>query len=68
MRESPEIDWTGVQPDRSPLMPLNADTFLVRLRLLNERVNSIRALRAAFEQAHGSRLSPDHQSAARSAR
>lgn len=46
--ESPEVDWTGVEPDRSPISPLDATQFVARLRLLGERVESIRVLRQGF--------------------
>ena len=45
-----DIDWTGVQPDQSPIAPLNADTFVERLRLLSERANNLLILRNAFSQ------------------
>ena len=53
-----DIDWTGVQPDQSPIAPLNADTFVERLRLLSERANSLLILRNALsqQQPHGDQL------------
>lgn len=50
------IDWTGVQPDRSPIRPLDAETFSTRLRLLAERAESLTRLRQAFHDQ-----SPDGQ-------
>ena len=46
--DDPDIDWTGVQPDRSRIAPLDAQTFLVRLQLLSERAHSLTVLRRAF--------------------
>ena len=47
-----KIDWTGVQPDQSPIAPLDRESFLVRLRLLSERAFSLAMLRNAFAQQH----------------
>ena len=46
----PDIDWTGVQPDQSPIEPLDERTFIIRLRLLSERATSMTILRNALEQ------------------
>ena len=56
--EGPAIDWTGVQPDRSPIAPLNEESFIVRLRLLSERAESLTILRKAFaeQSSHGEQL------------
>lgn len=55
----PDIDWTGVQPDQSPIAPLDERTFKIRLRLLSERATSLMILRNAFkqQQAHGDQSS-----------
>jgi len=50
MPHPPDIDWTGVEPDRSPIAPLDATSFVQRLNRLSERVRSLRTLRAAFQQ------------------
>ena len=44
------IDWTGVQPDDSPIEPLNGRTFLLRLRRLEEHVHDLRLLRRALKK------------------
>jgi hypothetical protein len=44
------IDWTGIQPDQSPIGPLDANSFIVRLLLLSERAESLTVLRNAFRQ------------------
>ena len=56
--EDPNIDWTGVQPDRSRIAPLDGNSFIARLRLLSERANSLTILRNAFnqEQSDGKQL------------
>lgn len=46
------IDWTGVEPDQSPVQPLDANTFAARLRLLSERAESLTTLRRAFTEQH----------------
>jgi len=58
------IDWTGVQPDQSPIAPLDERTFTMRLRLLSERATNIMILRNAFKQQHpdGHQLSRDPES------
>lgn len=57
------IDWTGIGPDESPIEPLDARTFLLRLQRLDERVRDLRLLRRALmeRQPHDRRLSPDPQ-------
>ena len=53
------IDWTGVQPDDSPIEPLDGRTFLLRLRRLEEYVHDLTLLRRALmeQQSHGPRVS-----------
>ena len=55
------FDWTGVEPDLSPIQPLDARTFEARLRLLSERAESLTILRRAFSEQHarGQQLPPD---------
>jgi hypothetical protein len=36
-----DIDWTGVAPERAPIAPLDAQSFLVRLRRLDERAGNM---------------------------
>ena len=57
--EDSNIDWTGVQPDQSPIAPSDDISFAIRLRLLSERARSITILRKAFteQQPHGEQLS-----------
>jgi hypothetical protein len=43
-------DWTGVEPESSPIAPLNATTFLARLRRLSDRAESLMLLRKAFAE------------------
>lgn len=66
----PEIDWTGVQPDHSPIAPLDERTFKVRLRLLSERATSMMILRNAFkqQQPHDDQLSRDSEPPSRQSR
>ncbi len=66
----PDIDWTGVQSDRSPIAPLDSDSFVVRLRLLSERAHSLTILRYAFaeQQPHGEQLSRNPEPASRPSR
>ncbi len=45
-----QIDWSGVEPDRSPIGPLDDQTFVVRLRRLSERAESLTILRKAFTE------------------
>jgi hypothetical protein len=47
-------DWTGVQPDQSPIAPLDARTFAARLHRLSERSASLTTLRRAFTEQHPS--------------
>jgi hypothetical protein len=63
----PEVDWTGVRPDESPIAPLDAHSFTARLRLLSERASSLTVLRNAFaqQQAHADRFSRDSEQASR---
>ena len=55
------IDWTGVQPDNSPIEPLDGRTFLLRLRRLEEHVHDLTLLRRALmeRQPHDRRVSRD---------
>jgi hypothetical protein len=64
------IDWTGVAPDQSPVAPLDAHTFALRLRRLSERAASLTTLRQAFADQHprGEQLPRDPESALRSSR
>jgi len=64
---SPDIDWTGVKSDESPVAPLDANTFVLRLRLLGERANDLTILRAAFveQNTRGEQLSRPSESALR---
>jgi len=48
------IDWTGVEPDQSPVAPLDGHTYVARLRLLSERAASLTTLRKAFAEQHPS--------------
>jgi hypothetical protein len=41
-------DWTGVAPDRSPVAPLDARTFVERLRRLSERAEALTLLRQSL--------------------
>jgi hypothetical protein len=63
-----DIDWTGVEPERSPIAPLDARSFVARLRLLSERASSMRTLREAFARQHGPELSRDPGTAPRQPR
>ena len=65
-----DIDWTGFEPDASPVQPLDAHTFVARLRLLSERVESLTILRKAFTEQHpsGEHLSRSSESAPRPSR
>ena len=55
------IDWTGVQPDDSPIEPLDGRTFLLRLRRLEGYVHDLILLRRAMkeQQAHDRPVCPD---------
>lgn len=68
--QDPNIDWTGVQSDRSPIGPLDSDSFVLRLRLLSERAHSLTILRNAFaqQQFHGEQLSRDSKPVSRPSR
>jgi hypothetical protein len=73
MRMQPEdeqnVDWTGVQPDQSPIAPLDGRTFTERLRLLSERANSLTILRNALTQrSHADQLSRDSEPPSRQSR
>jgi hypothetical protein len=48
----PQIDWTGVLPDQSPIAPLDEATFMQRLRLLSDRAEAVTTLRKAFQEQH----------------
>ena len=64
------VDWTGVQPDRSPIQPLDAKTFSGRLRLLSERAASLTRLRTAFtdQPPNGQQLPRDPEPTPRPSR
>jgi hypothetical protein len=64
------IDWTGVEPEASPLEPLDARTFAIRLQRLSERAGSLTRLRKAFADQHprGEQLPRDSESAPRPSR
>ncbi len=64
------VDWTGVQPDRPPIGPLDEESFSLRLRLLSERARSLTTLRKAFaeQRSHGEQLSRDPEPASRPSR
>lgn len=47
-QERDGVDWTGVQPDTSPIGPLDSRSFPVRLQRLGERARSLTVLREAF--------------------
>ena len=57
------IDWTGVQPDDSPIEPLDGRTFLLRLRRLEEHVHDLTLLRRALmeQQSHDPRVSSNSE-------
>ena len=57
------IDWTGVQPDDSPIEPLDGRTFLLRLRRLEAHARDLTLLRRALmqRQAHDRRVSADSE-------
>ena len=48
----PNVDWSGVRPDSSPIGPLDPDSFVSRLRLPSERARSLTLLREAFRDQH----------------
>ncbi len=64
------IDWTGVQPDRSPIEPLDDNSFSIRLRRLTERAESLTILRNAFaqQQSNGKQFSRDFEPTSRRSR
>jgi hypothetical protein len=64
------VDWTGFQEDQTPIEPLDARTFAIRLRLLSERAGSLAILRKAFteQQSRGEQLSRDPEPASRPSR
>jgi len=64
------VDWTGVQPDQTPIPPLDDQTFAGRLRLLSERAESLTRLRTAFtdQTRHGQQLPRDFEPTARPSR
>ena len=68
--DQPSIDWTGVQPDRSPIDPLDEQSFTLRLRLLSDRARSLTTLREAFaeQRSHGEQLSRHSEPASRPSR
>lgn len=57
------IDWTGVQPDDSPIAPLDGRTFILRLRMLGERARDLTLLRRARneQQPHDRRVHRDSE-------
>ncbi len=65
-----EIDWSGVKPDQSPIPPLDAVTFVNRLRLLEDRAAGVTMLRKAFHEQHSNddQISRDSEPAARQRR
>ena len=65
-----DIDWTGVRPDESPIEPLDARSFAVRLRLLSERARSLTILRNTFteQRSDGERLPRNFEPASRPSR
>ena len=56
-------DWTGVQPDDSPIEPLDERTFILRLRMLGERARDLTLLRRARNerQPHDRRVHRDSE-------
>jgi hypothetical protein len=65
-----EIDWTGVQPDPSPIRPLDAVTFVERLRQLTDRAAALTLMRKAFHDQHfnDEQISRDSEPSARQSR
>ena len=57
------IDWTGVQPDDSPIEPLNSRNFLERLQRLEARARDIALLRQGMteQNRHEERLHRDSE-------
>jgi len=64
---TPDVDWTGVEPDRSTIAPLDSQSFVTRLHLLGERASSLRILREALarQQSHDAQPSRDSKSPSR---
>ena len=62
-RDNRSIDWTGVQPDDSPIEPLDGRTFLLRLQRLEECVRDLTILRRARmeRQPHDRPVSRDSE-------
>jgi hypothetical protein len=52
--KSKDVDWTGVEPDETPIAPLTAETFAARLNSLTEAVSALDALKRASGEQHGS--------------
>lgn len=52
MPDGRSIDWTGVQPDDSPIEPLNSRNFLERLERLQARARDITRLREGMREQH----------------
>ncbi len=46
-------DWTGVSKDRQRPAPLDSETFVARLRLLESRARDIKKLREAMKGSRG---------------
>jgi len=46
-----DVDSSGVSKSQPKVLPLNAETFVERLRLLSIRASDIRALRAAMQKS-----------------
>jgi len=65
-----DTDWTGLGPDTSPVEPLDARTFVARLRLLSERAEGLTILREAMAEQHsrGEQLPRRSQPVSRSPR
>jgi len=49
----PEVDWTGVAPDNTPIEPLTAENFVARLDSLTEAVTALERLKRAFDEQQG---------------
>ena len=45
-----QVDWTGVQPDHTPIKPLDDQNVAGRLRLLSGRAESLTRLRTALTE------------------
>lgn len=46
-------DWTGIRKQSEKALPLNAETFVERLRLLSVRARDLRTLREAMRERSG---------------